>query len=191
MKPHANQPGRGRGGGGRGRTTRKNLITAHARNLQQEKKQKVHENQPDDWEEMDDNRKSLSEMMQEDDQEMDLENKSTEPSVGTIGDKSFNSFDDHVCNQGGQCLIMQASTKLGKEMLENDDDEIFEDIAGASAKFIVKWLSKQLITGVVHNECDIIIDDVCGFRSWVQDFRIVGKSRRHAQIYFQAHSQVP
>ena len=48
-----------------------------------------------------------------------------------------------------------------------------------------------MITGVVHNEYNIIIDDISGFKSWVEDFRIIGKTNRYAQMYFQVHTQVP
>ena len=88
-------------------------------------------------------------------------------------------------------MTVQVSTKLSSEIAQIDEDEVFEEVVGASTKFIVSWLNKQMITRVVHNEYNIIIDDISGFTSWVEDFRIIGKTNRYAQMYFQVHTQVP
>ena len=200
--------GRGRGGGGRGQINRKNTKPSYTQNDQQEKKQKITNTYSNDsnWDEMSEvqqneqfethygaMKESIETMMEENNngKENENENKSIAPSIGTIGDRSLNSFEDHVCEKGGVSLTIQVSTKLSVEMAKMNEDEVFEEIVGASTKFIIAWLNKKMITGVIHNEYNIIMDDICGFRSWVEDFRIVGKSRRYAQIIFQVHSQVP
>ena len=72
-----------------------------------------------------------------------------------------------------------------------NEDNVFEEVVGASAQFIVSWLKKQIIYEVVHNELNIVINDICAFQHWVEDFRIIRKTKRHAQMYFQVHTTVP
>ena len=52
-------------------------------------------------------------------------------------------------------------------------------------------MKKQLITGVVHNTTNKIIDDICAFNQWVENFRVIGKIHLYAQIYFQVHAVEP
>ena len=72
-----------------------------------------------------------------------------------------------------------------------NEDKVFEEVVRASAQFIVSWLKKQIIYEVVHNELNIVINDICAFQHWVEDFRIIGKTKWHAQMHFQAHTAVP
>ena len=41
------------------------------------------------------------------------------------------------------------------------------------------------------SELKEVIDDICDFRSWVEDFRVVGRTTRYAQMYFKVFSLVP
>ena len=84
-------------------------------------------------------KESMETMMEENnnEKENENENKSIAPSIGTIGDRSLNSFEDHVCEKGGVSLTIQVSTKLSVEMAKMNEDEVFEEIVGASTKFII------------------------------------------------------
>ena len=63
----------------------------------------------------------------------------TNQSVRTIKDKSINTTvdgNDNFNKQGRQYLIVQVSVKLTEEEIDLDDDELLENIAGVSTKFI-------------------------------------------------------
>ena len=60
---------------------------------------------------------------------------------------------------------MQLSIKLSKEESDLDNDIALEETAGASTKFIMPWMKKNLIKGVCHNELNSVFDDTYDFRS--------------------------
>ena len=91
----------------------------------------------------------------------------------------------------GQFLTVQVSIKLSQEESNLDNNMVFEDTAGASTKFIIPWMKKDLIKGVRHNKLKEVIDDIYDFRSWVEDFRVVGRITRYAQMYFKVFALVP
>ena len=81
--------------------------------------------------------------------------------------------------------------KLPNEKKDIERETLFENVSGASTKFVYHWLKEKLITGVSHNTTKEVTDDMFAFEAWVEDFRVVGKTNMHAQIYFQVHSVVP
>ena len=96
-------------------------------------------------------------------------NKVNDNSVGTIYDQIINTINDN--NQSsGKFLTVQVSTRLNENEIELDEDELYANIAGASTKFIIPWMNKKLITGILHNILNVVTDDICGFNSWVEDF---------------------
>jgi len=90
-----------------------------------------------------------------------------------------------------QSLTVQVSIKLNQEELDLNEDMVFEDTAGASSKFIIPWIEKKLIKGLRHNKFNAVFDDICDFRSWVEDFRVVGRTHRYAQMYFTVIAVAP
>ena len=132
--------------------------------------------------------KDLTTMMDEDLQEENNDNELNNQSVGTIEDASIATMNTNN-EEIGQFLTVQVSIKLSQE--EIDEDIAYEDTAGASSKFIIPWMKKNLIKGVRHNKRNEVIDNICDFMSWVEDFRVVGRTQRYAQMYFQVFALAP
>ena len=173
--------GRGRGGGGRGGgRASSNLSTIYSTLNQIEKKQRVDSKTiKETWEDMNENQqdeiftqhygaleknleKDLTTMMDEDLQEENNDNELNNQSVGTIEDASIATMNTNN-EEIGQFLTVQVSIKLSQE--EIDEDIAYEDTAGASSKFIIPWMKKNLIKGVRHNKRNEVIDDICDFMS--------------------------
>ena len=87
--------------------------------------------------------------------------------------------------------IVQVSTKLLEERSEDREEMIFEAFAASCSKFIRHWMRNGLITGLLHTEISKVFDTITEYDSWINDFRIVGKSHVYAQMYFQVHSIAP
>ena len=205
MKASKNQstiiPGRvGRGGRGGGH---KQLTSTHMK-VPQEKKQKLDAPLDDAWETMTDKQhdeqlksiqQNIDSIINNQDEEMKDDNsseqsKKTDASVGTIDDGSIQTtttINQNINVGEGQLHTVQASIKLPKDNEETDGDMLFEDIAGASSKFICHWMNKKLITGVLQNASNVIIDDVYAFNEWVENFRVIGKTHVRVQTCFQVH----
>ena len=128
--------------------------------------------------------------MDEDSQENQDNNKLNNQSIGTLEDASFVTTTNMHNEEIGQYLTVQVSIKLSQEESNLDNDIVFKDTASASTKFIIPWMKKDLIKGVCHNELKEVIDDICDFRSWVEDFRVVGRTTRYAQMYFKVFTLV-
>ena len=80
--------------------------------------------------------------------------------------------------------------KLNGNEADTHEDALFKNITGESSKFIIPWIHKKLIKGVRYNTTNDVIDDICGFNSWVEDFRVIGRSTRFVQMYFQVYALV-
>ena len=199
--------GRGQGGGGRGGgRASSNLSTIYSTLSQIEKKQRVDSKTiKETWEDMNENQqdeiftqhyraleknleKDLTTMMDEDLQEENNDNELNNQSVRTIEDASIATMNTNN-EEIGQFLTVQVSIKLSQE--EIDEDIAYEDIARTSSKFIIQWTKKNLIKGVRHNKRNEVIDNICDFMSWVEDFRVVGRTQRYAQMYFQVFALAP
>ena len=171
-------PGRG-GKGGRGSGRRQYISNIIDKNKEKKQKLEVTDNQT--WEEIDkdyhdeplssiqNNLKSILKEPNEDTEYSKINsylNNRNDESIGTIDDeiiKTIATWNNEFNNSIGQIYTVQVSIKILKEKEGDDDDLIFEEIAGSSAKFIIAWMKKQLITGVVHNTTNEIIDDICAF----------------------------
>ena len=144
------------------------------------KKQKTDDdNENESWETMSDNQqnemyhqhyKSVEKIIDEDKDMEDLDkDQINDKSIGTIDDYTINTMsdfsDDPYNPTRGKFLTVQVSTKLNNEERELDEEEIFENIAGSCAKFIMIWMKEKFVTGVIHNESNKITDDICGFNS--------------------------
>ena len=55
-------------------------------------------------------------------------------------------------DEKGQVYVVQVSIKLSKEESDLDNDIALEETAGASTKFIMPWMKKNLIKGVWSKE---------------------------------------
>ena len=44
-----------------------------------------------------------------------------------------------------------------------EDEDIFDNTTGASGKFVCHWIRRELITRVLHNKRNKVIDDICIF----------------------------
>ena len=67
---------------------------------------------------------------------------------------------------------------------------ICENISGVSSKFVCYQIKEKLITGVLCNTQNKVIDDICTSEAWIEDFRVIGKTNVYMQIYFQVYSIV-
>ena len=65
-----------------------------------------------------------------------------------------------------------------------------ENLINASKKFIIHWMKESLVIGVHHCTLNVTINDICAFETWVENFQVVGKVQRYAQMYFQVHTMV-
>ena len=78
--------------------------------------------------------------------------------------------------------------KLNRNEVDTYEDVLFKNIARVSSKFIILQIHKKLIKGVCHNTTNDVIDDICEFNSQVEDFRVIGRSTRYIQMYFQVYA---
>jgi len=107
--------------------------------------------------------------------------------VGTIDDSSLNTLDT---NYSRHFLTVQVSTKLSNEESEQNDDLIMGNLINASKKFIIHQMKESLVIGVRHYTLNVTIDDICAFETWIENFQIVEKAQRYAQMYFQVYTIV-